>query len=97
VSSEKPEVEYPSHVVRIESIPFLNGKETGMNRTGVAVGVFCLILASALALALLIELVISIFSGHFLPWWFWLLGLLGVGVLGIVAGSLLALNRTDQD
>jgi hypothetical protein len=75
----------------------LNGKGTGMNRTGVAIGVFCIILGSALALALLADLVISIFSDHFMPWWLWLAGVLGVGVLGIVAGSLLALNRKDQD
>jgi hypothetical protein len=54
-----------------------------------------MILASGLALALGIDLVVSIFRGHFSPWWFWLTGVLAVGVLGIIAGILISLNRKD--
>ena len=66
-----------------------------MNRAAVAIGVFCLILASALALILAGNLVISIFQKHFWPWWFWLTGVLMVGVLGIIAGSLIGFNREE--
>jgi hypothetical protein len=66
-----------------------------MNRAAAAIGVFCMILASGLALALGIDLVVSIFRGHFSPWWFWLTGVLAVGVLGIIAGILISLNRKD--
>jgi len=66
-----------------------------MNRAAAAAGVFCLTMASLLALALIANLVASVLRGYFSPWWFWLTGTLAVGVLGIIAGSLMAFNRSE--
>jgi hypothetical protein len=57
--------------------------------------VFCLILASALALILAVDFVVSIIHQHFWPWWIWLAGVLAVGVLGIIAGTLIGFNREE--
>src|SRR5436305_734193 len=52
-----------------------------MNRAAAAVGVFCLIMASFVALGLVAEFIASVVRGHFSPWWFWLAGTLADGVL----------------
>jgi hypothetical protein len=43
----------------------------------------------AIAVGLAVGLVLSIFHKSFEPWWFWLGGVLTIGVLGISAGVLL--------
>ena len=57
-----------------------------------AAGVVCLALAMAIA-PFVRGLVLSIFQKTFEPWWFWLGGVLTIGVLGISAGILL---RQDE-
>jgi len=57
------------------------------------VGVICLALAMAMAAILLVGFLPSIFNKTFEPWWFWLGGVLTIGVLGISAGILL---RQDE-
>ena len=57
-------------------------------------GVVCLALGMAIAAFLLVGFVLSIFNKTFEPWWFWLGGVLTIGVLGISAGILL---RQDED
>jgi uncharacterized membrane-anchored protein len=54
-----------------------------------AAGVICLALAMMIAAVLLVGFVLSIFQKTFEPWWFWLGGVLTIGVLGMGAGILL--------
>jgi hypothetical protein len=50
-------------------------------------GVVCYILAGTVTVGLAGDFFFSIFLGRLSPWWFWLLGLLSVGVLtGLVLG-----------
>ena len=64
-----------------------------MKRAG---AVLCIVFGSVVAIALALDLLVSILHRKsFSPWWFWLTGTLAVGILGIVAGSLIAFNRSE--
>jgi drug/metabolite transporter (DMT)-like permease len=57
-----------------------------MKRAG---AVLCIVVGSTLAIVLVVELVVSIPRRSFAPSWFWLRGILGLGILSIAAGFLL--------
>jgi len=49
------------------------------------------------ALALAIDLVVSISRNSFDPWWLWLMGVLVLGALSIAAGILLWLENRKTE
>ena len=53
----------------------------------------CIVVGVVIAIALVAHLGISISHKSYDPWWFWLGGVLAVGVLGIVAGIMLGRER----
>jgi uncharacterized membrane-anchored protein len=53
----------------------------------------CIVVGVVIAIVLVVHLGISISHKSYDPWWFWLGGVLAVGVLGIVAGILLGRER----
>lgn len=61
----------------------------GLTELRQAAAVLCIVVGSFIAIALAAHLVISISHKSYDPWWFWLAGVLVMGVLGIVAGILL--------
>src|SRR5205823_14625191 len=71
-------------------LPFIGG---GAPRLKQAIAVLCIAVASLTTIALVVDLVISILQGSYAPWWFWTGGVLGVGVLAIIAGILLGRER----
>ncbi len=60
-----------------------------------AIAVLCIAVASLTSIALVVDLVISIAQRRYAPWWFWMGGVLGVGVLAVIAGILLGRERGD--
>jgi uncharacterized membrane protein HdeD (DUF308 family) len=68
--------------------------EEDMKRAG---AVLCIVLGSLVALALAIDLVVSISRKSFDPWWLWLIGVLALGALSIAAGILLWLENRKTE
>ena len=60
-----------------------------------AIAVLCIAVASLTSIALVVDLVISIAQRSYAPWSFWTGGVLGVGVLAVIAGILLDRERGD--
>jgi uncharacterized membrane protein YdcZ (DUF606 family) len=73
-------------------LPFRRG---GAPRLKQAIAVLCIAVASLTSIALVVDLVISIAQRSYAPWWFWTGGVLGVGVLAVIAGILLGRERGD--
>ena len=67
-----------------------------MKRLLYSFGIACYILAGTLTIGLAGDFFFGIFLGRLSPWWFWLLGLLSVGVLAGVARDLMRPSKKDR-
>jgi len=67
-----------------------------VNRFAYGLGIAFYVLSGTLALGILADFVVRLFRWNLSPWWFWLVGLVSVGVLAGVARDLIRPGRKNR-